>query len=135
MGSVISFFLSFPSSIFPSLSFRASGAGPSVRVFRVVAVGRSAGRGRVSTMPVPVSLRNREKNKETKCVRGQHCTLVIVSFFQHILLFLAPQPTKGAYLTLLPTILLHNLKMGWIDFVFSEELLSRFMCENKFQKA
>lgn len=124
MGSVKSFFSVFFFSprrqTFRRCRFCAGWAAPSVRVIRVVAVGRGAGRGRASTVPVPVSLRSREKEndghttKEERVSGGKHVTSVCIV-------------TVSAF-TLTQTIL-HNLKISITDLIYSGELLSQIKCK------
>lgn len=119
MGSVKSFFSVFFFSprrqTFRRCRFCAGWAAPSVRVIRVVAVGRGAGRGRASTVPVPVSLRSREKEndghttKEERVSEGN--TWLLCQVF-----------------TLTQTIL-HNLKISITDLIYSGELLSQIKCK------
>lgn len=73
-------------------------AGSSVRVVRVVAVGRGTGGGRVTTVPVPVSLGNRKKNKETKCQRTTWALCLLCTYHFLTPLFFSTLTNEGASL-------------------------------------
>lgn len=96
-------------------------AWPSVRVFRVVAVRRGAGRGRVLTLPVPVNLRNRKRNnKETRGVRRQS-----VIFSTSPVGGFSSQPTKAYILHF--TANYSTRSQDVLDFIFSGALLSQYI--------